>query len=421
MTSPVPVTNDEPLRPTLSAVDPDFSVRIPYTGVTVVGINPGGFDELSGSAQRAIQQAGLIIGSARQLDLLPVGLAAVLKAWPSPLVPAIPALLANWRYQNIVVLGSGDPMFHGIGTTLAREFEGEFTVIPAPSSVALACAELKWPLQSTAVVSLVTHDVSAIIPELDKGQPFLVLGRDRTTPGLIRQVLLDQGQPEAEVTILSDLGSVDCTIVTSKAAEIATPESSLNIIAITPTASRTLVPGLPDDSYDTDGQLTKRHVRALTVSALEPRAGQVLWDVGGGSGSISIEFLRSTPGTHAICFEQDDLRRARIRNNAERLGVPHLVVKGAFPASAPTPDVVFIGGGLTAPGVFEGCWTALKPGGYLVANAVTLESCSLLYDLHAQYGGTLTQLSVAHSHEVGTFRTMKSALPVLQWKVTKAI
>lgn len=420
MTSPVPVPDDV-LRPTLSAVDPDFSVRIHYSGVTVVGINPGGFDELSGSSQKAIREAGLIIGSARQLDLLPVGLTAVLKTWPSPLVPVIPLMLASWRYQNIVVLGSGDPMFHGIGVTLAREFEGTFRVIPAPSSVALACAELKWPAHTTEVVSLVTAEVSAIIPTLDKGRPFLVLGRDRMTPGLIRQLLVDKGQGEAEVTILSDLGSTDCTIVTSSAVDMQPPTSSLNIIAITPTSTRSLVPGLADSDYETDGQLTKQHVRALTVSALAPTPGQLLWDVGGGSGSISIEYLRSTPGTAAICFEQSGIRRARIRNNASQLGVPHLDVRGAFPCDAPTPDVVFIGGGLTAPGVFEGCWTALREGGVLVANAVTLESCSLLYDLHAQYGGTLTQFTVAQSHAVRSFRTMKSALPVLQWRVSKSL
>lgn len=420
MSSPVPVTDDV-LRPTLSAVDADFSVRIPYSGVTVVGINPGGFDDLSGSAQRAIREAGLIIGSARQLDLLPVGLTAVLKAWPSPLVPSIPGMLANWRYQNIVVLGSGDPMFHGIGTTLAREFSGEFRVIPAPSSVALACAELKWALQNTPVVSLVSAPTPAIIPLVDAGQPFLILGRDRSTPQEVARLLVEMGQDSAQVTVLSDLGSVDCAVTTSAASELTEPPSSLNVIAVTPVGSRSLLPGLPDDSYDTDGQLTKHHVRALTVAALQPRQGQLLWDVGGGSGSISIEFLRSTRGTKAICFEQSELRRARIRNNADRLGVPHLDVRGAFPASAPTPDVVFIGGGLTAPGVFEGCWTALKPGGLLVANAVTLESCSLLYDLHAQYGGTLTQLAVAQSHEVGSFRAMKSALPVLQWQATKPL
>ncbi|MEJ6012269.1 precorrin-6y C5,15-methyltransferase (decarboxylating) subunit CbiE [Corynebacterium sp. H127] len=421
MTSPAAISHDEPARPTLSAVDPDFSVRIPYTGVTVVGINPGGFDDLSGSAQRAIQEAGLIIGSARQLDLLPVGLSAQLKTWPSPLVPAIPVLLASWRFQNIVVLGSGDPMFHGIGTTLAREFEGSFRVLPAPSSVALACAELKWAVNDTEVVSLVTSEPAAIIPALDKGKAFLVLGRDRRTPTDVADVLVAQGQGDATVTVLSDLGSVEAKIVTTSAAEVSAPESSLNIIAITPTSSRSLVPGLADDAFDSDGQLTKQHIRALTVSALAPQPGQLLWDVGGGSGSVAIEFLRSTPGTSAICFEQSDLRRARIRHNAEQLGVPHLLVKGAFPTSAPTPDVIFIGGGLTAPGVFEGCWSALTEGGVLVANAVTLESASLLYDLHAHYGGTLTQFTVAASHEVGSFRAMKSALPVTQWKITKQL
>lgn len=438
MTSPAPRPPDpdspgaaprEPRQaaPHLSVVepdsDPDFTVSVPYHGVYVIGINPGGFDDLPARARGIIAEADLLIGSVRQLALIPPVIAAERKAWPTPLVPAIPELLKNWRHHNIVVLASGDPMFHGIGQTLAREFGAEnFRVIPAPSSVALAAAELKWSLHSTPVVSLVTNEPAAIIPLVDAGQRFFVLGRDRFTPQAVGALLTELGQGEAEVAVLSDLGGPEADVVRSPAAEVQQPASRLNVLAITPVpgTQRSLVPGLADVNYDHDGQLTKRHVRALTICALEPRSGQHLWDIGGGSGSIAIEYLRSTPGTTAVAFEKSELRRTRITHNAHALGTPHLEVTGAFPAVRhDRPDAVFIGGGLTVPGVFERAWAALIDGGVLVANAVTIQSQALLVDLLARYGGTLTRLEISHEHTIGAFTALRPSLPVWQWHVRK--
>ncbi|MDU0477681.1 precorrin-6y C5,15-methyltransferase (decarboxylating) subunit CbiE [Staphylococcus chromogenes] len=432
MTSPAQRPAEEPsaepiTHPHLSVVDsdtdPDFTVSVQYHGVYVIGINPGGFEELGATARGIMEDSDIIIGSFRQLELIPTSLTAERKTWPTPLVPAIPELLKNWRHQNIVVLASGDPMFHGIGQTLAREFGAEnFRVIPAPSSVALAAAELKWPAHSTPVVSLVSDPIETLIPVIDAGQPFFVLGRDRFTPQAIGSLLVSLGQSLADVTVLSDLGGPDAQISSSKAHEVAQPNSSLNVIAVTPVPGiqRSALPGLPEELYEHDGQITKHHIRALTISALEPTPGMHLWDIGAGSGSISIEFLRSTPGTTAVAFERSDLRRARIRNNAAALGVPHLEVFETFPMHRPDrPSAVFIGGGLTAPGLFEAAWSALIDGGVLVANAVTIESQALLADLRAHYGGSLTCVSVSSEHAVGSFTAMRPALPVWQWKVRK--
>lgn len=415
-----------PTAPHLSVVDgdqdADFSVRVPYHGVSVIGINPGGFDDLSATAQGLIQDADLIIGSSRQLELIPSHIDAERRSWPSPLVPAINEMLKNWRHQNIVVLGSGDPMFHGIGTTLAREFGADnFRVYPAPSSAALACAELKWPVHNTPVVSLVTNPIESLRTLIDAGQPFLVLGRDRFTPQAVATYLHDHGQAQANLHVLSDLSGPAASRWSGKPAQFERAESSLNVIAVEPVpVGESLLPGLSDTSYDHDGQITKTHVRALSVAALRPRPGMLLWDIGGGSGSISIEFLRSTPGTNAVAFERSELRQARIRHNADALGVPHLEVAGAFPLErSDRPDAVFIGGGLTVPGVFEQAWEALKPGGRLVANAVTIESQSLLSDLRHRYGGELTRVEISHEHAIGSFISLQPALPVWQWVVRK--
>ncbi|AKK03128.1 precorrin-6y C5,15-methyltransferase (decarboxylating) subunit CbiE [Corynebacterium epidermidicanis] len=403
--------------------DPDFSVSVPYHGVYVIGINPGGFDDLSATARSIIEDADLIIGSTRQLGLIPEHVGAQMKAWPSPLVPAIKEYLKNWRHQNIVVLGSGDPMFHGIGQTLAREFGAEnFRVLPAPSSVSLACAELKWPLHGTPVVSLVRAGVEEIVPYLDAGQPFLVLGRDRFTPQAVASLLIDQGHLAAQLVVLSDLGGPQAEVVYATPEAVEQPASGLNVIAVVPDLSRqrSVLPGLPDDAYEHDGQITKSHIRALTVCALEGVPGDLLWDIGGGSGSVAIEFLRATPGAQAVSFERSELRRARIRNNAHRLGVPGLEVAESFPTARPErPTCVFIGGGLTVAGVFEAAWAALIDGGLLVANAVTIQSQALLVDLRAAYGGTLTRIDVSHEHAIGSFTALQPALPVWQWKVRK--
>jgi len=182
--------------------------------------------------------------------------------------------------------------------------------------------------------------------------------------------------------------------------------------------------GLPDALFEHDGQITKREIRALALAALAPVPGQLLWDVGAGSGSVGIEWMRVHPASRAIAVEPRADRRERIARNAAALGVPGLVVvPGAAPdalSGLPQPDAVFIGGGVTAGGVVAACWDALPAGGRLVANAVTIEGQAALADWRHRLGGTLTRLGVERADALGTFTTWRPALPVVQWSVLKA-
>lgn len=183
-----------------------------------------------------------------------------------------------------------------------------------------------------------------------------------------------------------------------------------------------LTPGLPDDAYDHDGQITKREVRAVTLGLLAPRAGELLWDVGGGSGSIAIEWMRAHPSCRAITVESHPERADRIEANARRLGVPTLrVERGRAPAaleSLPTPDAVFVGGGLTADGLIEYCLQALRPGGRFVANAVTLETEAMLLEAHRRHGGELTRVAVERTCPVGGFTAWTPARAITTWSAT---
>ncbi|WJZ02626.1 bifunctional cobalt-precorrin-7 (C(5))-methyltransferase/cobalt-precorrin-6B (C(15))-methyltransferase [Corynebacterium freiburgense] len=392
--------------------------------IEVVGIGADGFSSLNEAAQFAILHADIVIGSWRQLNLLPEGCRAERRPWPSPLLPSIEPLFQEFIGKHIVVLASGDPMFHGIGTTLIRIFGVHRVHIhSAPSSISLACARLGWPVDATPVVSLMSKPVASMIPIVDSGQPFMVLCRDETSVGEIASLLVSLGHEAAKLIVLSDLGSADEQQLSGTAILPPKPVSSLNILAIIPNGpTHSCVPGLPDSEYETDGQLTKQDIRALTISALAPKDGETLWDIGGGTGSIAIEAMRAVPSLSAYCFEINEERRTRIARNAVALGVPTLQVLGSAPKAlldAPTPDVIFIGGGITSASVFETAWAALPLGGRLVANAVTIESEQKLWQLRKQYGGTMIRMEISHEHPVGAFTTMKPALPVVQWRVLK--
>jgi precorrin-6Y C5,15-methyltransferase (decarboxylating) len=181
--------------------------------------------------------------------------------------------------------------------------------------------------------------------------------------------------------------------------------------------------GLPDDAFEHDGQITKRAIRAVTLAALAPAPSQLLWDIGAGSGSIGIEWLRAEPSARAIALEPRAERAERAIRNAHALGVPQLDVReGRAPdalAGLDAPDAVFIGGGVTEPGLLERCWDALRPGGRLVANAVTLEGEQVLVAAHAEHGGELTRLEVSHAEPLGSFSAWRPQLPIVQWSARK--
>ncbi|MEV7294455.1 precorrin-6y C5,15-methyltransferase (decarboxylating) subunit CbiE [Streptomyces microflavus] len=405
----------------------------PAHPVSVVGIGADGWSGLSGGAREALREAEVLIGGARQLDLLPPECAGVRVGWPSPLRPGVPRLLAEHRERRIAVLASGDPMFYGIGRALAEELGPEsLHVLPHPSSVSYACARLGWPLEDTEVVTLVGRPAARLAVSLHEGRRLLVLSADATTPATVAALLTAHGFGPSRMRVLEQLGSEAEAYVDGVAESWAhAPGDRLNVIAIDCRASQDAlrlgaVPGLPDEAYEHDGQLTKRHIRAATLGALAPAPGELLWDVGGGSGSIAIEWMRTHVSCRAVSVERDPVRAERIARNADRLGVPGLkVVTGPAPSSLSelaelaVPDAVFIGGGLTAPGLLDACWEALRPGGRLVANTVTLESEALLGEWYRAYGGELTRLAVAHAVPVGGFTGWRQAMPVTQWSVRK--
>ncbi|BCJ55099.1 precorrin-6Y C(5,15)-methyltransferase [decarboxylating] [Actinoplanes sp. NBRC 14428] len=395
-------------------------------GLTVVGIGADGWPGLAGTATAALTAADVILGSDRQLALLPTEVAAERVPWPTPLLPALPGLLERHRGRRIAVLASGDPMFHGIGATL-RRYVDRFDVIPHPSSVSLAAARLGWPLAEVDVLSLVTAPVEELHPLIHPGRRILVLGRDAGTPALVAELLTARGYAGSTVTVLSRLGGEDETIRGGPAATVdLAGVDPLHVIAIEcgrGGARRPLTPGLPDDAYDSDGQLTKREVRAVTLAVLGPQPGELLWDVGAGSGSIAIEWMRSHRACRAIAVESSPERAARVEANAGALGVPRLrVVVGRAPgalAGLPAPDVVFIGGGVTRDGVVEAAWEALPAGGRLVANAVTLESEAVLAGWYGKLGGELTRVAVQRASPVGGFTGWRAMMPVTIWATVK--
>jgi precorrin-6Y C5,15-methyltransferase (decarboxylating) len=414
--------------------------------VTVVGIGADGWAGLAEPSRAAVTSAEVLLGSARQLALVPndapvsgdVGgvsgqlggrVGAERIAWPSPMLAALPGLLDTHRDRAVCVLASGDPMFFGVGSTLTRLLGPDrVRVLPHPSSVSLACARLGWPADEVELVSLVGRAVARLHRVVHPDRRLLVLSADGRTPAEVAALLTGRGYGDSTLTVLESLGGPDELMYSGSAASWHRTAGALNIVAVhcraDPAAPpRPLVPGLPDDAYDHDGQLTKREIRAVTLARLAPVPGQLLWDVGGGAGSIAIEWLRTHPSCRAVAIERDPARAARIGANAAALGVPELrVVPGDAPAALAElepPDAVFVGGGVTVPGLLDRCWQALRPGGRLVVNAVTVESERVVTDAYDRLGGDLIRLAVHRAAPVGNFTGWRPMLPVTQWTVAK--
>lgn len=388
--------------------------------LSIVGIGEDGYVGLGKAARRALLAATEVFGGERQLALLPHCLKARRVAWPSPfdLAP-----LLERRGTPTCVLASGDPMFFGIGATLARQLPvGEMQVLPAPSSVSLAAARLGWPLQEVELLSLVGRPLAAINARLHAGRRLLLLSNDGGSPAAVAALLRERGFAPSRLSVLEHLGGERERRIDGIAADWSLQEAAaLNVIAIDCVAGEDarrlpLTPGLPDDAYRHDGQLTKRDVRAVTLARLAPEPGELLWDVGAGCGSIGIEWMRAHPSCRAIAIEADDGRQQHIAHNRDALGVPGLqLVAGHAPEALEgleAPDAIFIGGGVTIPGMLETCWANLKSGGRLLANAVTLQSEAALVSWRERHGGELVRLQVSQAQALGSFDTWRAALPI---------
>jgi len=410
--------------------NPAFIKRIGMSPwLTVVGIGEDGFAGLGKNARRALLGASRVIGSQRQLDLLPACIRAERQTWPRPF--ALAPVLAQGNTPTCV-LASGAPMLFGVGASLARVVAREdMQVLPAPSSFSLAAARMGWPLQDVVTLSVVARPVAALNAHLHSGVRLLVLSNDASSPAIIARLLREQGFGPSRLTVLEHLGGPAERRVEASASDWNDPPvAALNLIAIDCLADASARPlsrigGLPDSAFEHDGQLTKRDVRAVTLARLAPLPGQLLWDVGAGSGSIGIEWMRTWPSCRTLAIEADEGRQQLIERNRDALGVPGLqLIRGKAPqalAGLERPDAIFIGGGVTREGVFETCWEHLKPGGRLVANAVTLQSEVALMNWRERYGGELTRIHVAQAQPLGEFDTWRQALPITLLDLVKPL
>jgi precorrin-6Y C5,15-methyltransferase (decarboxylating) len=389
--------------------------------ISVVGIGADGWAGLSEAARSAVLDAETIVGSERQLGLIP-DCPAARRSWPSPIGPLLDELVSS-DDQAVCVLASGDPMLHGIGATLARRLDPQqLTVHPHPSAFALACARLGWPEAEVELVSAVGRPVEVVARLLQPGRRIVVYVTGRAGAPRLAEALRERGFGPSRFVVLEQLGSAAERVIAATAGEWNGHEvDPLHAVAIecrcepcAPVLGRH--PGLPDAAYENDGQLTKWPVRAVSLAALRPSPGELLWDVGAGSGSIAIEWLRAEPQARAIAIERHPERAGRVRDNARRLGVPELdVVQAPAPevfAKLATPDVVFIGGGLSAPGLLDAC---VVTGARIVANAVTLEGEQALLAARRRHGGSLLRIELSHAEPLGSLEAWRPQLPVVQW------
>ena len=390
--------------------------------LTVLGIGEKGLDP---TGRAIVESAEFLVGGKRHLALAGTGPAERM-TWQRPLSRTLDAILAR-RPRPTVVLATGDPMWFGIGRSLARRVPaGEMRILPAPGAFSLAAARLAWPLDSVAALSLHGRPLGLLALHVAPGAKLLALSHDGGTPARVADWLTSHGYGASRMTALSHMGGPLETSAEERADAWTAEVPDLNTLAIECVAGDgarifSRAPGLPDEFFEHDGMLTKAHIRAATLALLAPTAGAHLWDIGAGSGAVSIEWIRA--GGTADAVEPLAARRAAMARNAEELGAPGLEIHaGEAPAALAglaEPDAVFVGGGLSADGVIEAAWEALGPGGRIVANAVTLEGGTRLVRARSERGGDLYRISVETAAPVGRFNAFRPAMAVTQWAARK--
>ena len=391
--------------------------------LTIIGFGEDGIDGLPPASLAALEDAEIVMAPPRHLSLLPAGPREQIE-WPVPYADGIARLL-ELRGRKVVVLASGDPFWFGAGSTLGRHLEpGEWHALPAPSAFSVAAACIGWPLEQVACLGLHAAPLSRLRPHLAEGARAIVLLRDGEAVGQLARYLEDTGFAGSKLTVCEALGGPRERIITINVADAQKGTFTHPVcVAIEVSGDGTPLPlasGRDDTFFDHDGQITKRPVRALTLSALAPCPGEHLWDIGGGSGSIAIEWLLAHPSLRATSIEADPERAVRIKENATRLGVDRLqIVEGRAPEALEgldAPDVVFVGGGLSE--ALLDTLMALRAGTRVVANAVTLEAETLLAEAHETHGGTLLRIDLAEAAPLGRKRGWRASYPIVQWSVT---
>jgi precorrin-6B C5,15-methyltransferase / cobalt-precorrin-6B C5,C15-methyltransferase len=397
--------------------------------LTIVGIGEDGWDGLGAKARAAIQEAVHVVGSERTLGMLrEVG--ARRHLWPQPFARVVEQL-KPLSGAATVILATGDPMNFGVARKLLTFIpKAEVEIIPHLSAFSLAAARMGWSLPDCDCFTIHGRPAANLEAFIQPGARLLMLTEDGTSVDETCRRLVARGFTDSDVTVLENLGG-EAEAITSFPAREAPRRSwsPLNTLAVHCQAGPSAkiwsrVGGLPDEAFENDGQLTKREVRAATLSALAPSPDQLLWDVGAGCGSVGIEWMRAVRGCEAIAIEADVARCALIARNADQLGTPRIKIVGRAAPEAyeglAAPDAIFIGGGVGVGGVFEKAWAALKPGGRLVANVISLEGEMHLYDLHERHGGELLRIAISKLEKVGRYRALKPKMPVVQWRVVKS-
>ncbi|QFY63703.1 precorrin-6y C5,15-methyltransferase (decarboxylating) subunit CbiE (plasmid) [Rhizobium grahamii] len=401
----------------------------PGRWLTIIGIGEDGLAGLGEQAKHLISAAPVVYGGARHHALMAPLVKGQQLDWASPFERSVEEIVAR-RGTPVVVLASGDPFLYGVGATLSRHVSAdEILTIPAPSSFSLAASRLGWALQDVASISLHGRPIELLYPHLHPGRRIIALTSDAATPAQLVALLCKQGFAESKIHVLEALGGSGERIRQQQAEYFNLDDiDPLNVCAleIAGAADARVIgfaSGLDDRFFDHDGQLTKREHRAITLSALSPRYGELLWDIGSGSGSIAIEWMLQHHSLKAIAIEQSVERAQRIARNATNLGVPTLaVVEGRAPEALeglPCPDVIFVGGGGSEDGVIDAALAALKPGGRIVANGVTLEMEAKIMALHAAVGGSMTRIEISRVTAIGQMTGWRPAMPVTQWCWTK--
>jgi precorrin-6Y C5,15-methyltransferase (decarboxylating) len=393
--------------------------------LTIVGIGGDGLAGLGAIAIQTIEEAEILFGGARHLRL--VGKEGVI--WKSPIEQSF-VELDQYQGKNVVVIASGDPMWFGVGATLGRRYGSEFIkIIPSPSSFSLVAARMLWPVSDIECLTVHGRDLDRIRAFLMPGNKLVILTADGQTPSQIADLVVNAGYSKSVITAFSQMGNTNESKYEDSA--INWPYENipdLNTVAVECVPDEGLVlrpraPGLPDEVFEHDGQITKREVRAITISSLAPMPGQMLWDIGAGCGSISIEWLRATSNARAVAVERNIDRLGMINRNALALGTPELkVVFGEALTEIiglPSPDAVFIGGALTSGGLLEYCWQNLKLGGRLVANAVTFEGERRLVEIREKHGGELSKIEISRAHSLGGYTSWQALKPITQLTTLK--
>ncbi|MCE2717236.1 MAG: precorrin-6y C5,15-methyltransferase (decarboxylating) subunit CbiE [Dolichospermum sp.] len=394
--------------------------------LSIIGIGEDGLAGLSPIAVSFLNKAKIIFGGERHLSMLPPDNNCEKIPWKSPFPTSITEIISR-RGQAVCILASGDPLCYGVGTNILKDINiSEVTIIPAPSAFSLACSRLGWSLTEVETLSLCGRPLSLVQCYIYPGAKLLILSEGKHTPANVAEILTSRGYGNSQITVLEKMGNTNENIITNIATNWQEKNiAPLNTIAVECIADKGIVglsrfPGLPDSAFHHDGQLTKREVRAVTLSSLAPLPGELLWDVGAGCGSISIEWLRSDRRCRAIAIEQNASRINYIADNAAALGTPNLqIIAGKSTEvieNLPPPNAIFIGGGVTEPKILENCWNTLLPGGRMVVNVVTLEGELILYQWYEKVGGNFTRIAIQRAEPIGSrFLGWKAMSPVTQW------